>query len=91
MTTTLITDTATGTQVKVTLANGLTRTSVYNKAGDLISITEAGSGVTTATTTYAYDNLGPGSDVDGRRRAEALCALRQCRPQDRGQLLPTAP
>ena len=43
---------------RVTLANGLQRTSTYNLAGELISYAESGTGVTTATTSYAYDNLG---------------------------------
>jgi YD repeat-containing protein len=42
----------------VTLANGLVTTSLYNLAGELITYTEAGSGVTTAATNYRYDNLG---------------------------------
>ncbi len=42
----------------VTLANGLTETSLYNDAGQLISYAKAGTGVTTATTSYAYDTLG---------------------------------
>ncbi|MFA5711917.1 Ig-like domain-containing protein, partial [Mycolicibacterium sp.] len=39
----------------VTLANGLTRTSTYNLAGELLSVAEAGAGVATATTSYRYD------------------------------------
>ena len=45
----------------VTLANGLTRTLTYDLAGELISYSEAGPSVATATTTYAYD-------ADGRLR-----------------------
>ncbi|MFI4973113.1 MAG: Ig-like domain-containing protein [Caulobacterales bacterium] len=39
----------------ITLSNGLTRTSSYDLAGELISYSEAGSGVTTSTTSYKYD------------------------------------
>ncbi len=47
----------TGNSLSVTLANGLTQVSQYNLAGDLVSYAESGTGVTTATTTEAYDNL----------------------------------
>jgi len=46
------------TTTVVSLSSGLTKTSVYNKAGELISHAEAASGVTTATTQYQYDKLG---------------------------------
>jgi len=42
----------------VTSASGLTTVSVYDKAGELISVTQSGSGVPSATTTEAYDGLG---------------------------------
>jgi len=44
-----------GSKTILTLANGLTRTSTYNLAGELISFAEAGSGLATSTTAYAYD------------------------------------
>jgi len=56
-TSTVYSNTASGLQVAVTLANGTTKTSTYDKAGDLISSTTAGGGLT-ATTTYAYDANG---------------------------------
>ncbi len=43
---------------RVTLANGLQKTSTYNLAGELITYAESGTGVNTSTTAYAYDNLG---------------------------------
>ena len=46
------------TTTVVSLSNGLTRTSIYNKAGELISYAEAASAVTTATTQFQYDKLG---------------------------------
>jgi YD repeat-containing protein len=57
VTTSIAFNDSSGTTV-VTLANGLTKTSTYDKAGELISYAEAGTGVTTATTAYGYDNLG---------------------------------
>ncbi|MEN2793487.1 DUF4214 domain-containing protein [Sphingomonas oligophenolica] len=42
----------------VTLANGSTEISVYDLAGELISFTKTGTGVTSQTTTYKYDALG---------------------------------
>jgi YD repeat-containing protein len=42
----------------VTLANGSTKVSVFNLAGELLSFAEAGSGVPTATSTYKYDAVG---------------------------------
>jgi YD repeat-containing protein len=42
----------------VTLATGLTKTSVYNYAGEPITYTESATGITTGTTTYSYDSLG---------------------------------
>ncbi|WEJ99469.1 MAG: LysM peptidoglycan-binding domain-containing protein [Candidatus Sphingomonas phytovorans] len=42
----------------VTLASGLTQVSVYNLAGELISYTQAASGVATAVSSYKYDALG---------------------------------
>lgn len=41
-----------------TLANGFVQTSIYNRAGQLISYAESGTGFTTATTAYKYDALG---------------------------------
>lgn len=46
------------TTTTITLANNLSRISVYNKAGELLTYTESGSDVTTAVTTNKYDNLG---------------------------------
>jgi YD repeat-containing protein len=51
-------DTNRTTTTTVTLANGLVKTSIYNAAGLLVSYQESGSGITTATTTYKYDDLG---------------------------------
>jgi len=45
-------------QMVATLANGLVKTSVYNLAGELISYAQSGSGITTGTTSYAYDAVG---------------------------------
>jgi YD repeat-containing protein len=42
----------------VTLANGFVQTSTYNKAGELVSFTESGSGVAGGTASYQYDSLG---------------------------------
>jgi YD repeat-containing protein len=41
-----------------TIAGGLTRIVAYNKAGELISVTESGSNVVTGVTSDAYDALG---------------------------------
>lgn len=49
---------ATASTTTVTLASGLVQTSTYDRAGELISYAESGSGMTTATTTYGYDILG---------------------------------
>ena len=56
--TTTITFTDATTTTAVTLVNGLVQTSVYDKAGELLTYTEAGSDIATATTTYNYDALG---------------------------------
>jgi len=48
----------TASRTVVTLANGLTRTSTYDLAGELISYAESGAGVTTVTTSYRYDAAG---------------------------------
>uniref|UniRef100_UPI003747E67D hypothetical protein n=1 Tax=uncultured Sphingomonas sp. TaxID=158754 RepID=UPI003747E67D len=48
----------TNSQTVVTLASGLVQTSTYNRAGELISLSESGSGVTSGQTTYVYDALG---------------------------------
>jgi YD repeat-containing protein len=45
-------------QTVVTNAGGLVTTSTYNLAGQLISSTQAGSGVPSATATNRYDSLG---------------------------------
>ncbi|WP_443751343.1 hypothetical protein [Asticcacaulis solisilvae] len=59
LTQTIYTNTASGLQAAVTLANGTIRTSTYDKAGELISVTDTTSGGgLTATTTYAYDSVG---------------------------------
>jgi YD repeat-containing protein len=51
-----------GNRTLVTLANGLITTSLYNKAGDLISVTNTGPGsVNLGVTQYFYD-------LDGRLR-----------------------
>jgi YD repeat-containing protein len=42
----------------VTLSNVLTRATVYNRAGERISVSESGSDITTAVTTEHYDGLG---------------------------------
>ncbi len=41
-----------------TFASGLTRIAAYNKAGELVSVTESGANVSTAVTSYFYDGLG---------------------------------
>jgi YD repeat-containing protein len=45
-------------QTVVTLASGLVQTSTYNKAGNLISVSEGGSYVAGGTATSKYDKLG---------------------------------
>jgi YD repeat-containing protein len=40
------------------LASGLVKTSIYNLSGQLISTTISGSGITSGTTSYAYDSVG---------------------------------
>ncbi|WP_443751362.1 glycohydrolase toxin TNT-related protein [Asticcacaulis solisilvae] len=57
LTQTVYTNTASGLQTAVTLANGTVRTSAYDKAGELISVTDSASGLS-ATTTYTYDSVG---------------------------------
>jgi YD repeat-containing protein len=52
------TDTASNITTTATLASGLTRIAAYNKAGELISVTESGANVSTALTQYFYDGLG---------------------------------
>ena len=42
----------------VTRANGLIQTSLYNKAGNLITYTESGGGSPSVSTNYRYDTLG---------------------------------
>jgi YD repeat-containing protein len=42
----------------VTLASGLVETSTYNLAGELISYTQSGTGITAGTASYAYDDMG---------------------------------
>ncbi|MEA3064796.1 MAG: hypothetical protein QOJ27_1242, partial [Sphingomonadales bacterium] len=46
------------TQTVVTMANGMVKTSTYNKVGDLVSYTESGSYVAGGTTANKYDRLG---------------------------------
>lgn len=47
-----------GGATTVTFANGLVRTSTYNKAGELISVQVSGGDIATADTNYRYDGLG---------------------------------
>ncbi|WP_056004482.1 LysM peptidoglycan-binding domain-containing protein [Sphingomonas sp. Leaf67] len=47
-----------GAQTVVTLASGAVQTSTYNRAGDLVSVSEAGSYSGTGTTGYRYDRTG---------------------------------
>ncbi|KQN71156.1 LysM peptidoglycan-binding domain-containing protein [Sphingomonas sp. Leaf62] len=47
-----------GAQTVVTLASGAVQTSTYNRAGDLVSASEAGSYSGTGTTGYRYDRTG---------------------------------
>lgn len=42
----------------ITLASGYVTTKTYNKAGDLVSVTDSGSNTAGGTTSYAYDKLG---------------------------------
>jgi len=46
------------TTTTVSLSNGLTRTSVFDKAGDLLSVTESASDIPSLATSYAYDAAG---------------------------------
>ncbi len=46
------------TQTRTTFADGLIRTQVYNKAGELISLLEGQGATTLSTTQYRYDALG---------------------------------
>lgn len=57
LTQTVYTNTASGLQTATTLANGTVRTSTYDKAGELVSVSDNGGGLT-ATTTYVYDSVG---------------------------------
>ncbi len=57
LTQTVYTNTASGLQTATTLANGTVRTSTYDQAGELISVSDSGGGLT-ATTTYVYDSVG---------------------------------
>lgn len=57
ITTTIGYNDASGTTT-VSLANGLVQVSSYDRAGNLISFAESGTGVTDTTTTYKYDVLG---------------------------------
>ncbi|HLY89154.1 MAG TPA: LysM peptidoglycan-binding domain-containing protein, partial [Acetobacteraceae bacterium] len=56
-TTSIVFADASNSQV-VTAANGVTTTSVYDLAGELISTSLSGTGVAAMTTSYAYDSLG---------------------------------
>ncbi len=54
----------------VTSAAGLTSTSVYNKAGELVSYTESGASTAVGTATYEYDAAGRlrvVTDASGRK------------------------
>lgn len=46
------------TKTTVSLANGLTQVSTYNKMGELISYAEAGPSAVTGTANYGYDKAG---------------------------------
>ena len=46
------------TQTRTTFADGLIRTQVFNKAGELISLLEGQGATTLSTTQYRYDALG---------------------------------
>jgi len=46
------------TTTTITTAAGLSTVSVYNKAGELVSLTESGEATTAGTATYAYDSAG---------------------------------
>ncbi len=46
------------TKTVVTLASNLVQTSIYNKAGELISFVESSGATTLATTNFYYDKLG---------------------------------
>jgi YD repeat-containing protein len=45
-------------KTKVTLANGLVKTSQYSKSGELLSVTEDNGATAVVTARYAYDELG---------------------------------
>ena len=45
-------------QTRVTFSNGLTRTSTYNNAGELIAVAESAAGKILSQTTNAYDSNG---------------------------------
>ena len=47
-----------GARTVVTLASGVVQTSTYNRAGDLVSSTEAGSYSGTGSASYRYDRVG---------------------------------
>lgn len=47
-----------GAQTVVTLASGAVQTSTYNRAGDLVSSSEAGSYSGTGSASYRYDRVG---------------------------------
>ncbi len=51
-------DTSSGSTTTLRFANGLVQTSTYDKAGDLLTYAESGTGITTATAGYLYDALG---------------------------------
>jgi YD repeat-containing protein len=46
------------TTTTMALSGGTTRVSVFNKAGELISVTESGADIAPGTTVSAYDSLG---------------------------------
>ncbi|MES2443102.1 MAG: hypothetical protein V4574_09750 [Pseudomonadota bacterium] len=54
----VFTDSTTDTRTVVTTAAGYVQTHSYNRAGELISTTDSGTGVTGGTTSHGYDALG---------------------------------
>jgi len=55
---TVYTNISSGMKAVVTLANGMTQTSIYDLAGERVSYAVSASGVSTATTSYVYDANG---------------------------------
>ncbi|AHE55635.1 DUF6531 domain-containing protein [Sphingomonas sanxanigenens] len=76
-TTTIVHDDALNRTV-TTFASGMVQTATYNRAGQLISLQESGSGHPTATAEYRYDTLGrlrTASDASGRKTYHLYDAL----------------